>query len=356
LFAAGIQVDVGPGSGNIVLADVDRDGHADMVIQHLLQRKVGVFLGDGKGGFKPASPIALEYQPGSVAVADVDGDGLLDLAVGQSERDAADVFLGDGKGTFKRASASPFAASASREFFTRQVWFADFNGDRRLDIVTANGAANALGMLFGDGRGGFSPGPVTKRESNRQRHAFAFGDVDGDGRVDTVIASRGGPDTPETGRVVILLGDGTGSFKEAGPALAVAPGPRYAALADCNGDRRLDLVICHDNRRISVLLNDGGGRFVQAAGSPLDAGAEAYMVVVADSNGDGRPDLLAATVEDVTVLLGDGRGRFTAAPGSPFRAGPGAYKLATADLNRDGKLDVVASSFEGNAVTVLLGR
>ena len=76
---------------------------------------------------------------------------------------------------------------------------------------------------------------------------------------------------------------------------------------------------------------------------------------MADVNRDKRNDIVAATVDSVTVWLSGGDG-FINAPGSPFRAGPGAYNLAVGDVNKDGKLDVVASSFEGDAVTVLLGR
>ena len=76
---------------------------------------------------------------------------------------------------------------------------------------------------------------------------------------------------------------------------------------------------------------------------------------MADVDRDKRNDVVAATVDSVTVLLGGGNG-FIPAPGSPFRAGPGAYNLAIGDVNGDGKLDIVASSFEGDAVTVLLGR
>lgn len=128
-------------------------------------------------------------------------------------------------------------------------------------------------------------------------------------------------------------------------------------LADVNGDRRVDLVIAHSHSRlVSVLLNDGAGRFAHAAGSPFDIGDEAFSVIVADANGDGRSDLLAATATSATVLLGDARGRFTPAPGSPFRAGPGAYQISAADINADGRLDIALPSFEGNAVTVYLGR
>lgn len=95
--------------------------------------------------------------------------------------------------------------------------------------------------------------------------------------------------------------------------------------------------------------------FTPAPASPYNIGAEAFAVVVTDVNRDRRDDLVAATVNSVTVLLGDSR-EFVPAPGSPFRAGPGAYNVTVGDLNEDGNLDVAASSFEGNAVTVLLGR
>src|SRR2546426_862864 len=88
---------------------------------------------------------------------------------------------------------------------------------------------------------------------------------------------------------------------------------------------------------------------------PVAVGGEAFAVAVADANRDKRADLFVATGKSVTVLLGNGR-TFAPAPGSPFRAGPGAYNVAVGDINEDGKPDLVASSFEGDSVTVLMGR
>ena len=101
------------------------------------------------------------------------------------------------------------------------------------------------------------------------------------------------------------------------------------------------------------LLNQGGAKF--APGSRYDLGTAAWAVAVADVNRDKSNDLVVATVDSVTVLL-NGKSGFAPAPGSPFPAGPGAYYLALGDVNKDGKLDIAASSFEGNAMTVLLGR
>ena len=81
--APGSPVKVGPGSGGLVLADVNRDGHLDLITQHLLYRNVAVQLGDGKGRFAPAgkSPMKLDYEPSAIAVADVNNDTILDLGI-----------------------------------------------------------------------------------------------------------------------------------------------------------------------------------------------------------------------------------------------------------------------------------
>lgn len=290
-------------------------------------------------------------------VADVNGDTRPDLAVASSERDHVDIFLGDRRGGFNRTAGSPFGVSASVEFYTRVLRLADVNNDRRLDIMTANGRDNTFGILFGDGQGRFSQGPTVRRESNGGRYAFAFGDVDGDGHVDVIVAGRVDDITPEPGPLSILRGDGKGGFREMGPPLTVSPGPRFVTLADVSGDQRLDIVITHSGTNLlSVLVNDGSGTFTRYPGSPFDIRTEAFAVVVADIDGDGGADLLAATENSATVLLGDGRGGFVPGPGSPFQAGPGAYNIEAGDINEDGRLDVVTSSFEGNTVTVLLRR
>jgi len=358
LLARAGEIPVGPGSGTIVVVDVNRDGHPDIVARHLLQKRVTIFLGDGKGAFapSPSNPIALTNQPGGIALADLNGDAIPDLAVTASERDEVDIFLGNGTGGFTRAPGSPLVASPSRDFFTRGVALRDVNGDRRLDIVTTNGRESTFSILFGDGRGGFTPGPTTRRESNDARHVFDFGDINGDGHVDAAVGHFGHRDNPEPGRVSVLLGDGTGVFRDGAPMPTLPTDPHSLTLADVNGDRRLDLVISHGDRRLSVLLNDGTGTFTQAPGSPFGMTAEVYEVVARDIDRDGKIDLIAAAADSATVLLGDGRGRFTPAPGSPFHSGPGSYFLAVGDFNEDGKQDVVTSSFEGDRVTLFLGR
>jgi len=356
--APGSPVVVGEGSGKLVLADVNGDGRLDMVTCHLLKHMATVQIGDGTGRFAAAagSPIVLGYPPGDIKLGDVNNDGILDLVVTNSDRDNVDIFLGNGKGGFSLAPGSPFTASASVEFYTRSLHLVDINEDGNLDIVTANQRRNTFATLFGNGRGGFAPGPAATFHSGQDHYAFAFGDIDGDGHLDVLAVSGAKGFSSEPGLVTALRGDGKGAFKNASGTPMPAPaGPRFVTLADMNGDQRLDIVISHTSDHLSVLLNNGGGKFSPAPTSPYDLGTQAFAIAVADVNQDRKNDLVVATVDSVTVWLGSGGG-FAPAPGSPFRAGPGAYHLALGDVNKDGKVDVASSSFEGNAVTVLLGR
>jgi hypothetical protein len=296
-------------------------------------------------------------------IGDFNHDRALDLGILRSDRDSVDVLLGNGKGSFSLGAGSPFLVSTSVYTLTKpSLHLADFNEDGHLDFITANGRRDTFATLLGDGRGRLAPGPSTRLGGDQDFYSVAFGDVDGDGHVDAVIAAR--ETGSDLGRVVMQLGDGTGAFKAVpAPPLAVFSDPRVAALADMNGDQRLDIVISHSSDRLSILLNQGSGHFVPAPSSPYILGAQVFAVVIGDINHDRQVDIVAATANSrsprfnssVTVLLGDGRG-YVPGPGSPFRASPGAYNLTVGDVNKDGRPDVAASSFEGNAVTVLLGR
>src|SRR5215475_15108797 len=78
-------------------------------------------------------------------------------------------------------------------------------------------------------------------------------------------------------------------------------------------------------------------------------------IVVADLNGDGKPDIAVANSGsgDVSILLGNGDGTFQAVVN--FDAGmPNPDALATGDFNQDGKLDLAV--FEPGVLSVLLGQ
>jgi hypothetical protein len=345
-----------PAPGSPVTVGRDRDGNLDMVTRHLLDLRVRFFRGDGKGGFTafPGGQLRLNDQPGSVVLADINNDGNLDLLVTRNHSDAVDVFLGDGKGGFLPAPGSPFTASPSTAPFTHGLDLVDLNEDGKLDLVTTNGKSHELGILFGDGRGRFAAGPPVRLDLGVSQTFYAIGDVDDDGHVDLVTVSSG-MDDPGPASLRIWHGDGKGRFSpQPGPSLPLPAEAHSLMLAKIGNDGRQAIITSHARGYINVLQKRGTGPFEPLPGSPYHVDREVYGLIVADVNADHHTDLIAATVDSVTVLLGNGEG-FSRTPQS-FPAGPGAYKVATADLNNDGTPDVAASSFEGDAVTILLGR
>ncbi len=85
-------------------------------------------------------------------------------------------------------------------------------------------------------------------------------------------------------------------------------------------------------------------------------GSSPGSLALADVNGDGKLDVVVANEKsnDVSVLLGDDRRGFSPARGSPFRAGPNPNDIAVGDFNRDGRPDLAIANHETQDVTVLL--
>src|SRR5438552_14408544 len=160
--APGPLITVARGSGPVLLADVNGDGHLDLVTKHMTNRSVTVLAGDGKGHFAPApeNSLSLDFEPAAIAVGDVNNDKIPDLAVASkdSRNENVSIFLGKRSGGFDATSSSPFHMRASAKGYKPVLRFVDLNEDGNMDLISANGRRNSIEILLGDGQGGFSPG------------------------------------------------------------------------------------------------------------------------------------------------------------------------------------------------------
>ncbi|HEX9046117.1 MAG TPA: VCBS repeat-containing protein, partial [Verrucomicrobiae bacterium] len=134
---------------------------------------------------------------------------------------------------------------------------------------------------------------------------------------------------------------------------AVSPSPSSVVMADLNGDGKPDLACAsYPDNAINILLNVGGGIF---SSNTSYAAPGICFLGSADFNGDGKADLVYATLNNTLVVLtNNGAGQF--ASNATYSVSGTVYDFATADLNGDGKADLVACCYNGYVATVLTNR
>jgi hypothetical protein len=345
-------VATGTGPFSLVIADLNGDGKLDQAVANYSSSDVTILLGNGSGGWSQAagSPVAVGNTPVSVAAGDWNGDGKLDLAVANYNSANVTILLGNGSGGFSQASGSPISAGSG----PRSLAVGDVNGDGRLDVVVANYFSNNVMIFLGSGTGGFSQASGSPVTVGTKPASIAIGDVNGDGKLDVAVANF------ESNDVSVLLGNGTGGFSQAsGSPVAVGAGPETIAIGDMNKDGRLDLATASFfSGDVTILLGNGSGGFSQASGSPVAVGSFPVWVALGDLNGDGIPDLATAnnSSNNVTILLGNGSGGFTQPALSPVAVGTNPRFIAVSDVDGDGRPDIVVADFTSNDVTILSNR
>lgn len=231
------------------------------------------------------------------------------------------------------------------------VSVADVNHDGNPDILATNADSGTVAVLLGDGSGQFRQAPGSPFAAGSQPNDLGVADMNGDGNLDLVIPNH------QTPYITILLGDGKGGFTPApGSPFDVHshPHPHGVAVADFDGDGKLDVVTdSWGSSQIELLTGDGKGR-LRLPGRFFDVGhrMDDGRLRSADFNHDGHPDIVATNMDDgtVSILLGDGKGGFQPASGSPFSAGAKAWQVFVSDINGDGNADLVVIPYQRDMV------
>jgi hypothetical protein len=369
-FLPAVTFPVGILPRTVTVADFNNDGKPDLAVVNAgpfststSQKSLSVLLGDGNGSFQPAVTTDIlnsglgEGTAQSVAVGDFNGDGKLDVALntsGSRAGPAVEVLLGKGDGSFQ-----PNHLFLSVGQTPLSVAVGDFDGNGALDLVTANNSSGTVSVLLGNGDGSFRP--RIDLAVGAAPRAVAVGDFNGDGRLDVATAQQ------LTDTVSVLIGHGNGTF--APPLVFKASGagftPSSLAVADVNGDGKLDLVINSisfldsDAFQVGVLLGSGDGTFQGPILAPAQPGGSGDLAL-GDFNGDGRMDAavadqLGASTGDLSVFFGNGDGSFQ--PNlrlDLLTGGNDPSGVAAADLNGDGLVDLVAANSSSSTVGVLL--
>ena len=229
----------------------------------------------------------------------------------------------------------------------------DLNGDGLLDIVLGKGRHWPLfnRVLLNDGKGGFVASNLGSAPD--RTYSAALADVDGDGKLDIVVSN----DDPD--RKLVYRNDGTGHFTEFGTFGDRKWSTRYVTLADLNGDGFPDIIAANrGGGQVAapsfVCLNDRKGHFPACDALPTES---ATSIVAADLDGDGKLDLYVPHRDggQSLILWGDGKGRF------PTVTKVGAEKAwirigAAADLDGDKRTDLVFIEEQLGGAFVMFNR
>lgn len=323
-----------------LVADLNGDGDLDIIQRSGLLRE-----NDGKGNFttRLILPVTLDLAS-LLTTADFNGDGRLDLLTAHPTQPAV-IYLQSANGLFLQGAVLDQESTRATS-----LAIGDLNGDGTLDLLIGRGTqpGSTTGtpatsrLYFNNGAAQFTNSRAL--DSANETQAVAFADLDTDGDLDIVVANSQELRGQEQGKQNWLyFNDGTGNFPEKRALGTGADRTRALAVGDLNGDSYVDLVLGNYNQPHVLYYNDGNGRFDQ--GQPLgQLLAQTGKILLLDLDHDRDLDLIAANEQQAdSAYINDGKGRFSAvaAFGEPF-VDARLLTVAAGDLDADGDLDIVA--------------
>ncbi|HTE05722.1 MAG TPA: FG-GAP-like repeat-containing protein, partial [Planctomycetota bacterium] len=322
----------------LAVGDVDGDGRPDLVFPvNTPPRRVGVMrqLADGSLAPQLSSPVTPSVT--DLELADLDGDGALDVV------EAAGPLLilhGLGNGTFGPATVLPSPTGT-----VTIVAVGDVTGDGRPDLVAPGWTFHTLGVLPGLEGGGFGEAIILPVNDVELAQGVQLADIDGDGLLDVLIATK----QPSLGAgtfLVVLRALGGGAFAAPVSTSVGDKSKPQLAVGDIDGDGTPDALIGSGGKFVlsfHVLLNDGSGAYPSAVLSTIVypnwiSHADLDDISIADMDGDGAGEVIL--ISGLTGMAGSMRHIGGGALEAPMWLGLRAYELAPADMDGDGHADL----------------
>ena len=354
------------GVGPMASADLNGDGHTDLVIQSVAGGKADVFFGSADGLLATAGSYAGSRPVQSMLLHDVDDDGRPDLVL-EGLGGRIEIFHGNADGNFSNVSeGGSGGADPTTGLGGHLVAAVDSAGRHNFYTATPAGVSVLVGQsdLSLTLQGIYNAGPG--------RTSFAVADFNGDGLMDVAV------DSPEG--IATLLATTDGGLGSSRAFAAGRPALR-GNLGNFSGSGNLDALLTISGSEALLLHGNGDGTFSATAtsmnaqagstgGAPI-AGLPGVpqtpelvqaAVVTVDVDGDGNQDVIvaydntsadhahptSAAANAVYLWYGKADGSFSMPV--VMACSRNFYQLAAIDLDGDGRPDLVMS--DGYVVSV----
>ena len=312
--------------------------------------------------------------PSRLAAADLNADGKPDVIVPNNGNSTLSVFRNAGTTTGFYSSSFVAQSTISSNTNLQGVVLADLDGDGKPDMVTthgnlAGGGGGGATQFFVYQNGSSTGGSIgfftgTGFTAGTNPASAVAADIDGDGKLDLVVANFGNRLT-NTGSIMVFrnTSTGAGSFSFATPTAYTTNinSPYDVKVADFDGDGKLDIVaacnLATGAGYASVYRNTStSGSITITAVSTYTVGTNPEFVDVGDIDGDGKKDMVVTNFGSANVSAirntSTGSGSISFSTAVNFTTGTNPSGCSLTDFDGDGKLDGALVNRTSGTLTV----
>ncbi len=334
------------GSFNLASADINMDGHMDLV--GVVEGMLGWVPNDGTGAF--LSPIQIDSELDdvrSIEFGELNGVAGPDILISRINNDAIWAYPSDGNNGY---GEPVIVSSSTTDAIDAKI--ADLDGDGLNDIVAA--CLNGCDVTWHKNLGSMNFGIQTILTQDQiGTYKLALGDFNDDELVDIASVGFGSDD------LSVFFNEGEGEF---GPRQIVSEnvdGASNLAVGDFNNDGNLDLCVGSENLAAPTLFEgDGTGDFIEISLDQLGTVSNPEVYIGADVNGDGRDDLVTASQGDNKLSVFLQKDDFSGSGTIPLvpplivnKPASGVNGLLAFDVDLDGFNDIVSSDPGASRIT-----
>jgi hypothetical protein len=276
------------------IADLNDDGHPDMVISSYWNNGFKIYWGQGGGRLQEGPFLPTGVHGRAVKCVDINKDGKMDVVSttsGSGRTISLHVYLGRGNGSFDEKRSFPSVLDTSKD-----IIITDKNGDGLLDVVVTSSFPWIV--LFKQGAdGSFTPQYYPTWTPAR----VAIADMNRDGREDLLLLYASFDNIPGSDSLMIRFNEGGDDFSASVRVESFGAHklrPSHLLVQDLDRDGYQDLVLNqHDwdgepTDTLFYLMGREGGQF--AAPQWWVAPGKVLYTAFADMNRDGWTDLLVS--------------------------------------------------------------